>query len=292
MATSERWILLARKFLQSWSSSPRFGGGTNAYFYQLTVFHPPTEGLDFVCFSIHPQEHSFDNSSLTETLAMQRVVVENAKRVHRGLPAVISPITLKPRFNPNATGTDNPPSPGELPNQVDVRQMSLFGAVWTLGSLKYLSESAASSTTYYETTGWCGVMEREAGSLLPEKFRSLPGAVFPLYHVLADVGAFAGGEVVPARSVEPLKVNAIAICKDGKQRVLVGNMTGKRLQVCLSDLPDQVRVTTLDEASVLEAMIHPKEFRRREPVCKSTSRGALAIELLPYSITRIDAGCD
>ena len=48
--------------------------------------------------------------------------------------------------------------------------MSLFGAAWTLGSLKYLCESETHSLTYYETTGWRGVMEIEFGSNVPEKF--------------------------------------------------------------------------------------------------------------------------
>ncbi len=72
--------------------------------------------------------------------------------------------------------------PGELPPQVDVRQMSLFGACWTAGSFKYLAEAGTQSITFYETTGWRGVMETEAGSPLPELFRSLPGTVFPMYH--------------------------------------------------------------------------------------------------------------
>ena len=37
-------------------------------------------------------------------------------------------VTLRPRFNPNATGPEPEPRPGELPSQVDVRQMSLLGA--------------------------------------------------------------------------------------------------------------------------------------------------------------------
>ena len=86
-------------------------------------------------------------------------------------------------------------------------------AGWTLGSIKYLSESGAPSVTYYETTGWRGVMEIENGSPLPEKFRSLPGAVFPLYPILADVGEFAGGEVLISKSSDPLKVEGITLRK-------------------------------------------------------------------------------
>jgi len=174
-ATSERWILLARKFLQS-----PIGSGTNANFNELGAFQPHVDGLDFISFSIHPQEHTFDHASVMETLPIQEQVVQNARRIHGGLPVIVSPVTLKPRFNPNATGPQTTAGPDELPTQVDTRQMSLFGAVWTLGSLKYLCESGVDSVTYYENTGWRGVKEREAGSPLREKFPSVPGATFPL----------------------------------------------------------------------------------------------------------------
>jgi len=98
-----------------------------------------------------------------------------------------------------------------MEGQVDPRQMSLFGAGWTAGSVKYLCESGAASLTYYETSGWRGVIELESGAPLPERFRSLPGGVFPLYHVLADVGEFAGGEVIPSESSEPLRVEGLVL---------------------------------------------------------------------------------
>ncbi|HEU0006645.1 MAG TPA: hypothetical protein VFS12_11695, partial [Terriglobia bacterium] len=159
-------------------------------------------------------------------------------------------------------------------------------------SLKYLSESGARSITYYETTGWRGVMERAAGSPLPEEFNSLPGAVFPLYHVLADVGEFAGGVILPSRSSEPLEVECMAISNCGRRRILVGNMTGNPLQVCVGDLPSQVQVKSLDETEVWNAMANPEDYRRQESMLESASQGALLLELRPYSVTRIDATCE
>ena len=118
---------------------------------------------------------------------------ESARAFCGDLPLAVTPITLRKRVNPYATGPAPPVPPGELPPPVDPRQMSLFGAGWTLGGLKYLAESGVASVTFYETTGWLGVMEREAGCPLPDKFPSRPGMVFPLFHVLADANEFAGG---------------------------------------------------------------------------------------------------
>src|SRR5262249_1291876 len=150
---------------------------------------PPVGVLDGICYTAHPQEHASDNRSLAETLAGLSATAEGARRLGGGLPLSITPITLHKRVNPYATGEAPDPAPDSLPPRVDVRQMSLFGAGWTLGSLHSVAEGRASSVSYYETTGWLGVMETERGSPLPDRFPSLPGAVFPMYHVLADVGA-------------------------------------------------------------------------------------------------------
>ena len=120
---------------------------------------PPIEALDLACYSMNPQVHAYDNATLVETLDAQGGTVESAKQFVGKLPLAISPITLRPRFNPSAIGPQPEPAPGMLPSQVDVRQMSLFGAGWTLGSIKNLAANGTSSLTYYETTGWRGVME-------------------------------------------------------------------------------------------------------------------------------------
>ena len=283
-STSAQWVNLARRHL----SDAQIGAGTNAYFTDLNRGRPPVDALDLVCYSINPQVHAFDNSSLAETLGAQAVTVESARQFAGGLHIAVTPITLLARFNPNATGPEPEPAPGELPAQVDVRQMSLFGAGWTLGSIKYLSESGASSVTYHETSGWRGVMETANGSPLPEKFRSLPGAVFPLYHVLADVGEFAGGEVLVSKSSDPLKVEGISLRKNGKTRTLLANLTPDSQKVRAQNLAATVRVRLLDETNAQAAMSSPEAFRSGtgEPV--RTAEGILALNLLPYAIAQID----
>ena len=102
------------------------------------------------------------------------------------------------RFNPNASTQEEEIKSDQLPSQVDERQMSLFGAGWTLGSLKYLCESCPQSLTYYETTGWRGVMETKHSSPVSKLFNLLKGKVFPLYHVFADVGGAVDRPVAEA----------------------------------------------------------------------------------------------
>ena len=286
-STSAEWVDLARRYL----SGAKVGAGSNAYFTDLNRGHPPVDALDLVCYSINPQVHAFDNSSLVETLEAQAVTVESARQFVDGLPIAVTPVTFLARFNPNATGPEPEPAPGELPTQVDVRQMSLFGAGWTLGSIKYFSESGASSVTYYETSGWRGVMETANGSPLPEKFRSLPGAVFPLFHVLADVGEFVGGEVLVSKSSDPLKVEGIALRKNGEMRTLLANLTPEPQRIKVQNLAGAVRVRHLNETNAQTAMASPEVFRQETGEFVQTTNGTFELNLLPYAIAQIDKTC-
>lgn len=248
-STTAGWVKLAGDVLAKYDTHPPVGGGTNAYFTELNRERPPVESLACVTYSINPQVHAFDNASLVETLEAQRWTVESARTFSDGLPISVSPITLRPRFNPNATGPEPEAESGTLPAQVDARQMSLFGAGWTLGSLKYLSEAGVRSLTYYETTGWRGVQEVDTGCAEPALFPSKPQSVFPLYHVLAYWGGMRGGEVVPSVSSDALRVESAILRKGNWVRFLLANMTGdeQTVRVSFEGLQGSVRTETLDE---------------------------------------------
>ena len=177
---------------------------------------------------------------------------------------------------------------GQLPSQVDVRQMSLFGAGWTVGSLKYLCESETHSLTYYETTGWRGVMETEYGSPVPEKFYSLRGAVFPLYHVFADVGEFADGQIMTTSSSNPLKITGLAVHKEGRTRVILANLGSEVQQLTVQNLSASVHIRHLNESNVEQAMQSPEVFRAQNFKKQLTVNGSLKLELLPFALVCID----
>jgi hypothetical protein len=289
VTTPEALVNLARTRLAGYDPRAKIGGGTNIFFTELNRSRPPAHALDLVSYSVNPQMHAFDNASLAETLKAIASTVASARQFVGQRPLAISPITFKMRFNPVATGPEPAPPPGELPPQVDVRQMSLFGAGWTAGSFKYAAESGVQSLTYYETGGWRGVMDQESGSPLPEKFRSLPGSVFPLYHVLADVGEFVGGEIMPTQSSDCLRVDGLAVAKAGKQRLILANLTNEPQQVTLENLNEQVQIYHLNETNVETAMQSPEAFRAAPGEAVSTSAGTLEVTLLPYGLVRIDS---
>jgi hypothetical protein len=284
--TTAEQLALARVRLKDFGVP--IGGGADADFYQLNQSHPPADLCDFICWSMNPQVHAFDNSSLAETPVAIRAQIESARAYFPGKPLVVSPVTLKPRSNLVATGKEVQPATGQLPLQVDPRQMSLFGAAWTLAAFKYLAESRVDSVTFYETTGWQGVMETETGSLLPDKFRSIPGGVFPLYHVLADIGEFAGGEIVVSRSSDPLKVEGLVMQKADRQRVMLANMTAKPRTVIVKHWKSIASLKRLNETNAELAMREPEKFRAEKGEALQGPGTSAELNLMPYELLRMD----
>jgi len=202
----------------------------------------------------------------------------------------VSPITIRPRFNPDLTGPETRAEPGELPYQVDPRQMSLSGACWTTGDIKSLAEAGVDSLTYYETPGWRGVMETEGRSLMLDKFLSQPGMVFPLYHVIADVAEMSGGKVHRSTSTRNPMVSALTLSRNGLVRSLAFNLTPRPQKILLKGVTSSrvSRVRHLNEKTVLDAMFKAEEFRRRDHVLRSLHNRELSFTLLPYEVLRID----
>ncbi|HHX65482.1 MAG TPA: hypothetical protein GX702_11395 [Chloroflexi bacterium] len=286
-STRPKWVDLARRHLGSWAPHIPFVIGTNAYFTELNRERPGDHHADMVCYSLNPQVHAFDDTSLVETLQAQAVTIDSARLIAGGRPLVISPITLRPRFNPNATETEKE---GEetLPSQVDVRQPSLLAAGWTAMSIKYTAQRDVASVTYYETTGWRGVMEREEGTPLPDQFPSIPGSVYPLYHIMIRITEYAGGHVMSAHSTAPLRVDGLVLERDGRRRILVANLGPATEHVRLRQLPDRVQVRYLDERNAPQAMVDPEIFAAESGQTIQTLAGELQLSLLPYAVAWID----
>lgn len=284
--TSRETLELARRHLAD--RGEPLAAGTDAFFAELNRSRPPVDLADLITYSINPLVHAFDNASMVETLAAQAVTLQSARQFAGGHPIVVSPVTFKMRWNPNATASEPPPAPGELPSQVDERQMSLFGAGWTLGSLKYLAEGGAASVTYYETTGWRGVMETAEGSPLPDRFRSVPGGVYPMWHVFADVGEFSGGEALTSYSSDSLTVDGLVLRQAGRTRILLANFTPDEQALDLPDVSGSWRMRRLDETCALAAMTDPEGYRSDPGQSVQAAEDGLRLRLPPFSLLRLD----
>jgi len=260
------------------------GAGTDADLYQINLEPPPFEAADFIFWSMNPQTHAFDNTSIAEAPAVAAQQVQSAKRYFPGKAICISPVTLKPRFNPVATAAAAAAGRDELPNNVDVRQVSLFGAGWTLAMFKHLAQAGVASMTFYETCGWRGVLENRKASLWTSRFPSWPDSVFPVFHTLADIAGFAEGLVV--RSSRPTVVEALGIRRaSGLLRMLLANLSGSPQHVALKMPFEHCELVLLHHPNVVEAMRQPEAWRERPRIVRALRE---RLEVPAYSLLRLD----
>jgi len=264
------------------------GGGSRTNFTDLNRAPPPHELLDVVGYAMNPQVHAFDNASMVESLAGQAATVRSARALVGDRPLAVGPITLRPRSVPKATTTGATTWTGGLPRSVDARQMSLFAAAWTVGSVRRLAEAGAASLTYFETTGWRGVMERGDHPLRVASFVSWPGMRFPVYHVFADLAPFAGADVLAVDVGDGLAVEAIALRRGDQVRVLVASVVNEPMTVVL-DVPPLVdlRMRSLDERTFLLAATDRDAFvATTMPI--PVPIGLMTLDLLPFAVVCLD----
>lgn len=229
------------------------GGGTNLYFTELNREPPQADDIDAVAFSLNPQVHSSDDLTIVQNLQTQFEIALNAASLADGAPLIVGPVTLRPRFNPNATAPLHDVSSTPLPSNVDRRQMTTLGACWTAMSLKYLADAGTvSAITYFETIGWRGVMERAEGSPQPADFPSQPGATFPVYDILAAVAGFP--YVRSCLATNPELVDALVLeDESGRRRLIVVNFTDETREVRLHGFSrDLIQLEPLSYAIVDE----------------------------------------
>lgn len=259
-------------------------GGTDMYFCELNRTRPEVHDMDGVFWSLNPQVHAFDDISLLETPEAQGEQVRTARQFAGDRPLFISPVTLRRRYNVNATAAESDTAAG-LPDSVDPRQVSLIAAAWTLASAKNLSETGAGAITYFEAVGWRGVIQGDAPPPRRGQFHAVPGQVFPLFHVLADVASLRGCPILPSIISRPLEVAALAAQReDGSLTVLVANLTPNPLSLELDGVSDgPSRVRRLDAQTARLAVLEPDRFRR-----SAAAEMVDELSLMAYATVRID----
>src|SRR5260370_11333831 len=235
-----------------------FIGGTNQFFAELHREFPDRDAIDGAVDAINPQTHASDDRAMMENLLGQEDTVATTNHHLQGTPVHVTPITLIGRFGPYPGG---PPVEGGLPGNVDVRQMSLLTAAWTVGTIRHFAEAGAASLTLFELVGWRGLVERDGGSPMPE-FPSVPGMVFPVYDVLAAIAAPHTWQRDSVETTPSAHVEALALTRDGVIRVLLANVTGSEQRLTVDGLQGLDVVVERGEADAVAAGPSPPRVGR------------------------------
>ncbi len=261
------------------------GCGTNANFAQLNRDRPEAANGDYICYSIHPQEHASDNMTLVENLQAQRDSVESAMSFSNKKEIWVSPVNIQRRFNAN-TSTFEPFSEGtDLPPQVDSRLMSLFGGCWTAGSLKHLIDGGIRGVTYFETVGERGIIQGDFNSRWPDDFHACRGMVFPGFFVFKYILENKSSGIVQCTSSHPLNVDALVITDGVKLKMVLLNFTDRPQNATIKDFNGGLVKKTLNEKTYIDAVSDPGWLEKAESTI-IPSDGTILLE--PFSISFIE----
>ena len=264
-------IHAARTHLKNIPGIAEIGAGTPANFTELNRNRPAVGTAPLLAWPVNPQRHAGDSLTLIENLAAQRDTVLTARSFALSARFAVGPVTFHRIPDPATAGKNGKQI---QPVCSDSRQQELLGAVWTLGSLKYLLESGVDAATYFEAAGPRGVMEHDR--------------VFPLYHVLADVMEFSAGEVLTCADPEPLRFIGLFLRHGKRRRFIVANLLADPQSIEIAGLNGLKCVGgfRLDPATMNSAMHEPEDFRLR--ASRWTGTVPETLNLPAYSIARFD----
>jgi hypothetical protein len=232
----------------------RIGYGTNANFAQINRNVTGAPVADYLCYSVHPQEHASDNITLIENLQGQSYTVESAMQFAGGKGIWISPVNIKRRFNANIENYENPASDDVFPPQADSRLMSLFGACWTAGSIKYLSGSGARGITFFETAGERGIIQGDLDSRWPSEFKTVKGMIFPVYHLFRWLMNDRSFRLMHGTSSRPLMVDCLALSNGTQIKMAVSNYTSSKQKTLIHGFSGETKIKILNAQSYSEAV--------------------------------------
>lgn len=196
------------------ADSIRIGAGTRGYFAQINRSISDLGSADYLCFSVSPEVHHFDDERIFDTLRAQRMVVEDAQRLAPDSPLMVGPITLRQRLNLEGESGDYAPYSDRV--LADPRMGEQFAAAWVVGAISGLAK--AESLAFFTVQGAGGVVD--AGALTPA------GSVFEA------LAGYRGAALIDCVVSDPRFFGALAVRGlDGRQMVLVANYRADELAV-------------------------------------------------------------
>lgn len=271
----EEILAKARKSLSD--SRIPVGSGTDAFFTQINRERLPQDSMDFVCYSNNPQVHAFDNDSIMSTAEGQIANLFSCEALYPHLPIWVTPVSLKMRWNPDATG-DVIVRKGQVPPDVDTRQMSLFTASWFLRSLAACVWGGAAGATFFELTGSKGIMEEEA----PDRdyyFPAEPDMLYPVYYAM-----YALRDWDKYTTTVQITDNATVFVmrNSSETRIILANPREQAVDLRLADAPVTVRGLSID-GNIVPKLARERLLLNFDDYMKTYNLNG-EIQLEPYSI--------
>jgi hypothetical protein len=176
-------------------------------------------------FSITPLFHALNTEQLVESIAMQRLVTQQAVGMAEGKEVHVGPVTLRPRFNNVATKAPEIPAVQDLSlgygaqwfGSDDPRQQSPELAAWTIASAAAIGVAGVKSITFFEERG-------------PRGIQSAEGDAYPVSAAVKALAQLVGGKLLTGQSPDGL-LWAIGASADSGVKILAANLKDQPAEI-------------------------------------------------------------
>lgn len=176
-------------------------------------------------FSITPLFHALNTEQLVESIAMQRLVTQQAVAMADGKEVHVGPVTLRPRFNNVATKAPEIPAVQDLSlgygaqwfGSDDQRQQSPELATWTIASAAAIGMAGVNSITFFEERG-------------PRGIQSADEDTYPAFMAVSALAQLVGGKLLTGESPDGL-VWAIGASSDFGVKILAANLNDQPAEI-------------------------------------------------------------
>ncbi|MBN2451395.1 MAG: hypothetical protein JXR77_13470, partial [Lentisphaeria bacterium] len=273
----------ARRTLARLSRGSVFAVGTAGHFAELNRGRPAADRAGFVAYALAAEVHAHDRRTILENAWAAGWTVDEAALLYPGKRIEVGPVSLRPRQEsprPADPGGGPAAAVAPLPDWADPRQVSLFGACFTLAVVVSLAAAEADTVILFDAVGMEGLMESSAAPPRPEGFPSRAGQVYPLFHVLADLREAGEGVFAPCVVQGHPLLPALQCRSAGQRRILLANPGAEAVQVRLPSACHPRRCRCLDAAALAQATAAPEAFRARDALRPLRSQ---IIELPPWA---------
>ena len=147
----------------------------------------------------------------------------------------VGPSAIAARMNPYGKGVlDNPGNRRVCLTNRDPRQRGLFNAAWTLRYVAACAYGGAASVAMGAAAGPLGFIHRQAADHPQPCFDSLDGrAVYPAFHVMADLARAGARPLIEMQSSEPRRAAGLAWRENRALCYGLRNLTAEPLTICV-----------------------------------------------------------
>ncbi|HLI14799.1 MAG TPA: hypothetical protein VKV23_01930 [Acidimicrobiales bacterium] len=274
-ATAGAKVRALRSAVESCCGPSALVSATEQFFADLNRQWPDLTGVDGVGYTICPQVHAADDTSLMENSWGQADTVLTARARGGRRPVHVISVALIGKFGPYPGGVPDVPVRTAYG---DPRQFLPFAAAWTVSSLGQLVDAEAASVTYFELAGDRGLVRRAAGS---------PWYAGPVYRVLESVTHWRGGNLVRLACPHGGTLAGLGMEWPDRSELLVANLAPEGRRVVLSGLAGDAELHELASPAPGGGAdwVGPRRAERADG-----ARGTAAFEIGGYGVARLRTG--